>query len=152
MKANKVVAGVIASLVMSLIWYFATPKDMHPQSTADLIALRTPITLTLTTGERVQGELQGVDALCDGWEAAFQTDPDITVALPDGRSIHARDVASLAVGRSSAGALTALGSVSACPPTMTVHTPGSAPVPFDLSTVTGSGARLKQEIKTLTDP
>ncbi|TSA85704.1 hypothetical protein FNU79_09655 [Deinococcus detaillensis] len=105
MKANKVVAGVIASLVMSLIWYLATPKDTHPQTMADLISLRTPIALTLTTGERVQGELQGVDSLCDDWQAAFQTDPDTAVSLPDGRSLHARDVTSLAVGRSSAGAL-----------------------------------------------
>ena len=108
MNGNKAIAGVIASLVMSAIWYLASPHESRPQSAADLAALRTPITVTLVGGETISGELQGADSLCADWAATLQASPDTVVLLPGGRTVSGAQVARLDVGRSPVAGLEAL--------------------------------------------
>ncbi len=153
MSLPKLVAGVIASLLMSLIWYLASPKDAQPQSLADLTAMRTPIALTLASGERVAGEIQGADSLCADWPAALQATPQTAVTLPDGRGVTGADVRNVTVGRSPVAGLEAMSSVSACPETLTVHAPGSAATGLGvLKDAASSAARMKGALKSLTQP
>ena len=153
MSLPKLVAGVIASLLMGLIWYLASPKDAQPQSLADLTAMRTPIVLTLASGERVAGEVLGADSLCADWPAAIQAAPQTTVTLPDGRSVTGADVRGLTVGRSPVAGLEAMSSVSACPEALTVHAPGSPATGLGvLKDAASSAAQMKGALKLLTSP
>lgn len=164
MSLPKLVAGALASLLMSLIWFLASPKEAQPQNPtqalAELAALRTPVTLTLASGERVAGELQGADSLCADWPAALQATPQTAVTLPDGRSVTGADVRGLTVGRSPVAGLEAMSSVSACPETLTVHAPGSAATGLGVlkdaassaAQMTSSAAQMKGALKSLTQP
>ncbi len=153
MSLPKLVAGVIASLLMSLIWFLASPKESQPQSVGELAALRTPITLTLARGQQISGELQGADSLCADWGSAFQAAPETVVQLPDGRSVTGADVRALSVGRTVLAGAAAMGTVSACPSTMTVHAPGSPATGLgDLKDAASSAAQMKSALNSLTGP
>ena len=160
MSLPKLVAGVIASLLMSLIWFLASPKEAQPQSLADLAAMRTPITLILASGERVVGEVQGADSLCADWPAALQATPQTAVTLPDGRGVTGADVRGLTVGRSPVAGLEAMSSVSACPETLTIYAPGSPATGLGVLKdaassavqMTSSAVQMKGALKSLTQP
>ncbi|WP_424950086.1 hypothetical protein [Deinococcus sp.] len=153
MSLPKLAAGVIASLLMSLIWYLASPKDAQPQSVAEIAALRTPISLTLASGQQVSGELQGADSLCADWSSALQAAPDTVVQLPDGRSVTGADVRALNVGKTALAGAAAMGTVSVCPPTLTVRAVGSpASGPGDLKDAASTAAAMKSALNSLTGP
>lgn len=157
MRLPKLVAGVVASLLMSLIWFLASPKDAQfqnqAQSGAELAALRTPILLTLLTGQQISGELQGADSLCADWSSALQAAPDTVVQLPDGRSVTGADVRALSVGKSVLAGAAAMGTVSVCPSTLTVRAVGSpASGPGDLKDAASTAAAMRSALNSLTGP
>ncbi|WP_407538483.1 hypothetical protein Q0M94_09855 [Deinococcus radiomollis] len=160
MSLPKLLAGVVASLIMSLIWYLASPRDAQPHSAADLAALRTPVTLTLLSGRQVSGEVQGVDSLCADWLSALRASPDTVVTLPDGSAVTGADVRTFVTGRNGLEGVEGLSKVSACPATLTVHAVGSPAESSagpsaglgELKGAVGSAASMKTELKSLTDP
>ena len=156
MSLPKLLAGVVASLIMSLIWYLASPKDSQPHPAGDVAALRTPVTLTLLTGRQVSGEVQGVDSLCADWLSAFQASLDTVVALPDGSAVTGADVRDFVTGKNGLEGVEGLSKVSACPTTLTVYAVGgpaeSSAGLGELKDAVGSAASMKTELKTLTDP
>ncbi|WP_407570240.1 hypothetical protein [Deinococcus altitudinis] len=156
MSLPKLLAGVVASLVMSLIWYLASPRGSQPHPAGDLAALRTPVTLTLLNGRQVSGEVQGVDSLCADWMAALQASPDTVVTLPDGSAVTGADVRSFVAGKNGLEGVEGLSKVSACPATLTVRSVGGPADPSaglgTLKDAAGSAASMKTELHALTDP
>ena len=153
MSLPKLVAGVIASLLMSLIWFLASPKEIRPQSVGDLAALRTPISFTVASGQQVSGELQGADSLCADWGSALQAAPGTVVQLPDGRVVTGADVRGLSVGRTALAGAAAMGTVSACPSIMTVHAAGGPASGLgELKDAASSAAAMKNALNSLTGP
>jgi len=156
MSLPKLLAGVVASLIMSLIWYLASPKDSQPHQAADLAALRTPVTLTLVSGRQMSGEVQGVDSLCADWLSAFQANPGTVVTLPDGSAVTGADVRAFTMGKNGLEGVEGLSTVSACTATLTVQEAGTPAGPSaglgELNDAVGSAANMKTELKSLTDP
>ena len=153
MSLPKLIAGVVASLLMSLIWYLASPKDAQPQAMADLAALSTPVTLTLVTGRQVSGELQGADSLCADWASALQAAPETVVLLPDGSRLTGAEVQAVSVGKTALAGVEAMGNVSVCPATLTVRAAGSPAVGLsDLQGAASTAATMKNALDTLTGP
>ena len=147
------VAGLISSVLMSVIWYLASPKAPTEQGPADLAALRTPVTLTLVTGRSVTGELQGTDSLCSDWTSALQAAPETAVVLPDGSRVTGGNVQSVSMGRSAVAGALKMGKVSVCPETLTIRVPGS-PVagPGVLGDAAGAASSMKGALNSLTEP
>ena len=153
MSLPKLITGVVASLLMSLIWYLASPKEAQPQSVADLAALVTPITLTLVSGRQVSGELQGADSLCADWTSALQATPETVVLLPDGNQVTGAEVRAVSVGKTALAGVEAMGNVSVCPATLTVRAVGSpADGLSDLKGAASSAAGMKKALNSLTGP
>ena len=153
MNLPKLIAGVLASLLMSVIWYLASPPEKTQQNLTDLTLLRTPLTLTLQGGRQVRGELQGIDSLCADWKAALQANPDTRVRLPDGTDLSGRDVQTLTAGQGGLTGLKAMETVSACPDTLTLHAPGETPSGQDgLTGASASVTDMKRALKDLTGP
>lgn len=153
MSLPKLIAGVVASLLMSLIWYLASPKEAQPQSVADLAALVTPVTLTLVTGRQVSGELQGADSLCADWTSALQATPETVVLLPDGNRVTGAEVRAVSVGKTALAGVEAMGNVSVCPAALTVRAEGSpADGLSDLKGAASSAAGMKKALNSLTGP
>jgi hypothetical protein len=161
MSLPKLLAGVVSSLIMSLIWYLATPKDAQPHAAGDLASLRTPVTITLVSGRQVSGEMLGVDSLCADWLSALQASPDTVVTLPDGSAVTGADVRTFVAGKNGLEGVEGVGKVSACPATLSIHVAGS---PADASSAdasaglgalkdaVGSAASMKTELHALTGP
>ena len=148
MSLPKLIAGVVASLLMSLIWYLASPKDAQPQAMADLAALSTPV-----TGRQVSGELQGADSLCADWASALQAAPETVVLLPDGSRLTGAEVQAVSVGKTALAGVEAMGNVSVCPATLTVRAAGSPAVGLsDLQGAASTAATMKNALDTLTGP
>ena len=153
MNLPKLIAGVVASLLGTLIWYLASPADTPGQSNADLALLRTPVTVTLTGGRVVKGELHGTDSLCADWTSALQANPDTRVTLPNGAALTGNGVLSVTVDHTQLSGLKAMGNVSACPDTLTVLPAGSAASSMDVLTNTaGSVVDMKRALNDLTGP
>lgn len=148
---NKAVAGVIASLLGSLIWYLASPAPAPGSD--DPAALRTPVRVTLTSGEVMTGELQGSDSLCADWTSALQGNPATRVTLPDGRTLDGQDVRSVAAGRSPVAGALAMGAVSACGDTLTIRQAGAPSAGgVTLQNLGTQTQQMKDALKDLTPP
>ncbi len=158
MNLPKLMAGVASSLIMSLIWYLASPRDaqpttMPPPTLAGLAALETPVTLVLTGGQQVSGELRGADSLCADWGSALQASPETVVQLPGGQRVTGADVRTLRVEKTALAGVEAAGSVGACPATLTVYRVGSpATEPDTLNVKAGSAEVMQQALHTLGGP
>lgn len=144
---------MISSVLMSVIWYLASPNEPADQGPADLAALRTPVSVTLVTGRTVTGEVQGADSLCSDWTSALQVAPETTVILPDGSRVTGRDVQNVSMGRSPVAGALEMGKVSACPQTMTVRMPGSPAAGLNvLGETAGAASTMQDTLNSLTDP
>ncbi len=153
MSLPKLLAGIVASLLMSLIWFLASPKDARPQALGELAALRTPITLTLVSGEQISGETQGADSLCADWTSALQAAPETLVLLPDGSQVTGAEVRAVNVGKTALAGVEATGNISVCPATLTVRAAGRPVAGIsDLNGAASTAAAMKNALNSLTGP
>ncbi|PNY80515.1 hypothetical protein [Deinococcus koreensis] len=121
-------AWLLLGLLLSGVWWLMThtggaaPAPSTPATTSAALSLSTPARLTLNSGEVVGGVISGAQALCPSWNAQLAAG-DLTITLPDGRSLRGGDVRAIDAAPATLGGLAELVNTTACGDTLTLHTP-----------------------------
>lgn len=120
-------AWAVVSVILSGVWWLMTHTgSAAPAATTSpppgeaTLSLSTPATVTLTSGEVVRGVITGVQAVCPSWSEALAAG-DVTVTLPDGRTVPGSDVRTIASAPVTLGGMANLVNSTACGDALSVH-------------------------------